>query len=104
MAPPLPPCLVDMRLAASRQHSITPIALIAKSFSSSAASYSSTRVRRPVPALLTRWVIGPSARSVSSNSRTISASRAMSPGRATAVPPAAAMSATTALAAASRER
>ena len=77
---------------------------MANSLVSIAASYSSTRELPPMPALLTRWVIGPSARSVSSNSRTISASRAMSAGRATACPPSAAMSATTFCACASRER
>ena len=91
--------------AASRQHSIRPIDVDGEELLRAAPR----RIRRPacaapMPALLTRWVIGPSARSVSSNSRTMSASRAMSAGRATAWPPLAAMSATTCLACASRER
>ena len=47
---------------------------------------------------------GDMARSVSSNNRTMSASRAMSPGNATAWPPLRTMSATTASACAARER
>ena len=104
MTPPLPPRLVDMRRAASRQHSIRPTVLTANSRASTAASKSSTRELPLMPALLTRWVIGPSAFAAASNSGPISASRATSAGRATAWPPSAVMSATTFCASASRER
>jgi hypothetical protein len=83
MTPPLPPRLVDMRRAASRQHNIRPTVFTAKSRASTPASKSSTRELALIPALFTRWVIGPSAFSVASNSRPISASRATSAGRAT---------------------
>ena len=105
ITPPLPPFFVDMRRAASRQHSIRPMTFTANRSEITVASNSSTRPRLPLlPALLTRWVIGPSAFSVSSNRRTMSASRAMSPGRAMALPPLASMSATTCFACASRVR
>ena len=102
--PPLPPRLVDMRRAASRQHSIRPTVFTVNSLSRAAASKSATRAVRPMPALFTRWVTGPNAFSAASNSCTMSASRETSAGRATAWPPLAAMSATTFLACASRER
>ena len=104
IAPPLPPCLVDMRRAASRQQIIRPVTFVANRLASTLASNASTRERTLMPALFSRWVTGPSALVVSSNSRTMSASLAMSALMAIALAPFASRSATTFFASASRVR
>ena len=53
----------------------------------SALAASSREFLPPMPALWTKWVIGPSARVVSSKTRTMSSSFAMSPCSVTALPP-----------------
>ena len=105
MAPPRPPCRVDMRRTASRAQRNDPTTLVARIRVMRAASIASTRICvSRMPALFTSAVTGPSARSQASNSRTTSASTATSACTATARPPAATMAATTASAASWRDR
>src|SRR6266498_3684852 len=96
MAPPSPPYRVDMRRTASRLHRNTPSTFTSSTRRTVAASCSSSRpgVLPVIPALHTTPCRTPWS-AAASNSRVTSASPATSPATATAVPPAAVISATT---------
>ena len=97
MPPPWPPCLVDMRRTAAREHSSTPSTLTSSTRFSVSTSTASRRAWWPVrPALLISAPSVPSSRSTVSNRRSTSSSRATSPWTAMARAPAASISRTTA--------
>ena len=88
MAPPLPPCFVDMRFTASRAQSIEPTTLMRIIRSSRAALISSTRaLTSTMPALLTSASSRPKRLSTASNMATMSASLPTSACTAKASPP-----------------
>ncbi len=61
--PPLPPCVVDMRLTAAREHSMTASTLMSNTRFSVSASTASRREDGPVrPALFTSAVTVPMGR------------------------------------------
>ena len=94
MAPPRPPAAVDMRRSACCVHSTTPTTFTASTRCRSCSSNSATRVLGPMAAaLLTRAVSGPSSSSTVANSRSTCAASLTSAATATALPPAASISA-----------
>src|SRR4029078_2428345 len=94
--PPLPPCLVDMRLTQERRHSSAQKVSRSSTSRMVAELTSSSRELSPmIPELCTKCVIGPRTSEVAANTCSMSSSSAMSPCTAIALPPAFFTAATT---------